>query len=81
MLDYVGYNSSNTDRITIQHVPPVFYGIETSYPCYFFSRVKIHDKLCEYYEKEYDFIAANEKYYVQFKPFRYEGALWKVRPR
>lgn len=81
MLDYVGYNSSNTDRITIQHVPPVFYGIEASYPCYFFSRVKIQDKLCENYEKEYDFIAANEKYYVQFKPFRYEGSLWKIKPQ
>ena len=81
MLDYVGYNNSNTDRITIQHVPPVFYGIEASYPCYFFSRVTIQDKLCENYGKEYEFIAANEKYYVQFKPFRYEGSLWKIRPQ
>lgn len=79
LLDYVGYNEQNKDRITIQHVPPVFYGIEASYPCRFFSRIKIHDLLCETYQKKYDFIAANEKYYINLKPFRYEGSLWEIR--
>jgi putative methyltransferase (TIGR04325 family) len=79
MLDYVGYNNRNSDRITIQHVPPVFYGIEASYPCYFFNRAKIQDKLCERYEKEHDFISTDEKFYIQFKPFKYEGTLWKLR--
>lgn len=79
LLDYVGYNDKKEDRITIQHVPPVFYGIEASYPCRFFSRARIHDLLCENYDKKYDFISAHEKYYVQLKPFRYEGALWELR--
>jgi len=79
LLDYVGYNDKDKDRITIQHVPPVFYGIEASYPCRFFSRAKIHDQLCETYDQKYDFISAHEKYYIQFKPFKYEGALWELR--
>ena len=79
MLDFVGYNRQNKDRITIQHVPPVFYGVEASYPCYFLNRARIEDKLCLNYEKKYDFISANEKYYVQLEPFRYEGALWELR--
>lgn len=79
LLDFIGYNNRKSDRITIQHVPPAFYGVEASYPCYFFCRAKIEDKLCESYEKKYDFISAPEKYYVQLKPFRYEGALWELR--
>lgn len=81
LLDFVGYNNKASDRITIQHVPPAFYGIEASYPCYFFSKIKIEDKLCENYEKKYDFISAHEKYYVQLQPFRYEGALWELRQK
>lgn len=79
MLDYMGYNNHDQDRITIQYVPPVFYGIEASYPCYFFSRDKISNTLSDTYEKKYDFISATEKYYVQLKPFRYEGNLWELR--
>jgi len=81
LLDYVGYNSENEDRITIQHVPPVFYGIKASYPCTFFNRIKVEDKLCESYDKQYDYVAANEKYYLQLKPFRYEGALWTMKDK
>lgn len=79
MLDYTGFNHGDTDRITIQHVPPIFYGIKASYPCYFFSRAKIEASLNETYEKQYDFVSANEKYYIQFRPFRYEGMLWKLK--
>lgn len=79
LLDYIGYNDGPEDRITIQHVPPVFYGIEASYPCVFFSRTKLHDHLNTHFELKYEFISAHEKYYVQLKPFRYEGALWKMR--
>lgn len=79
LLDYMGYNDQNKDRITIQHVPPVFYGIAASYPCRFFSRAKIEDLLGQDYDKKYDFISAQEKYYIQFKPFHYEGNLWELR--
>jgi putative methyltransferase (TIGR04325 family) len=79
LLDYIGYNETQEDRITIQHVPPVFYGVPVSYPCHFFSRAKISDLLCEKYEKNYDFISAQEKYYIKLKPFRYEGAFWELR--
>lgn len=79
MLDFMHYNDKDADRMTIQHVPPVFYGVAASYPCRFFSRIKIEDKLCQYYEKQYDYISAPEKYYIQLKPFRYEGALWVLR--
>jgi putative methyltransferase (TIGR04325 family) len=78
LLDYIGYNDKQEDRITIQHVPPVFYGIEASYPCRFFSRNKINNLLNDRYYKKYDFISAQEKYYVQLKPFRYEGSLWEL---
>lgn len=80
MLDFVGYNHQNSDRVTIQFVPPVFYGVEACYPCYFLNREKVEGKLKENYEKKYDFISANEKYYVHLRPFRYEGALWELLP-
>ncbi|MET1056683.1 MAG: methyltransferase, TIGR04325 family [Pedobacter sp.] len=79
LLDFMHYNDKNEDRVTIQHVPPVFYGIPASYPCRFFSRIKIENILRENYDKQYDFISAQEKYYIQLKPFRYEGALWEMR--
>jgi len=78
MLDYVGYNNKREDRVTIQYVPPAFYGIEASYPCYFFNKFKIHQKIGLNYNKQYEFVSTSEKYYVQFKPFRYEGSLWKL---
>lgn len=78
MLDLVGYNDKDEDRITIQHVPPVFYGIEASYPCTFFSRRKLESQLEENYQKVFDFIAEHEKYYIELKPFRYEGSFWKL---
>jgi len=78
LLDFVGYNYQNSDRITIQFVPPVFYGAEACYPCYFLNKEKVEETLKENYEKKYDFISANEKYYVQLRPFRYEGALWEL---
>ena len=78
MLDLVGYNDRNKDRITVQHVPPVFYGVEASYPCTFFDRSKLEAQLEENYTKKFDFISEQEKYYIQFKPFRYEGSFWEL---
>ena len=79
MLDLVGYNDRDEDRITIQHVPPVFYGIEASYPCTFFNRSKLESQLEEDYQKVFDFISEYEKYYIEFRPFRYEGSLWELK--
>lgn len=79
MLDFLGFNDKNKDRITIQHVPPVFYGIEASYTCTFFNRSKLEKQLEENYTKVFSFISEQEKYYIQFKPFRYEGAYWKLK--
>lgn len=81
MLDLIGYNDSDEDRITIQHVPPVFYGIEASYPCTFFDRSKLEAQLSENYGKLFDFISEPEKYYIELKPFRYEGSFWINRIR
>ncbi|MCX2449850.1 methyltransferase, TIGR04325 family [Pedobacter sp. PLR] len=78
LLDFIGYNDQPGDRITIQHVPPVFYGIEASYPCYFPDRNRVEGSLQTAYEKKYDFISAPEKYYLQLKPFRYEGSFWEI---
>ncbi|WP_231459364.1 MULTISPECIES: methyltransferase, TIGR04325 family [unclassified Pedobacter] len=79
MLDLVGYNPDEVDRITIQNVPPVFYGIEASYPCTFFSKHKLEAQLNTNYSKEFEFISEPQKYYINLKPFRYEGSLWKLK--
>lgn len=80
MFDLVGYNDEeDEDRITIQNVPPVFYGIEASYPCTFFSKRKLENQLAINYEKEFEFVSEPQKYYINFKPFRYEGSLWKLK--
>jgi len=79
MLDLVGYNDKDTDRITIQHVPPVFYGIEASYPCTFFNRKKLEHQLEENYSQLFNFLSEDKKYYLQLKPFKYEGSFWKLK--
>lgn len=79
MLDLVGYNDTEDDRITIQKVPPIFYGIEASYPCTFFGKNKLENQLRKNYELELDFISEYQKYYINFKPFRYLGSFWKLK--
>ncbi len=76
MIDLIGFSDGEKDRITIQHVPPVFYGIEASYPCTFFNKTKFENQLSLNYQKEFNFISEHNKYYINFKPFRYEGSLW-----
>ncbi|RZL37449.1 MAG: methyltransferase, TIGR04325 family [Pedobacter sp.] len=79
MIDLVGYNDKNEDRITIQNVPPIFYGVEASYPCTFFSKEKLEAQLSKNYDKEFEFISEYEKYYINLKPFRYEGSFWQLK--
>lgn len=79
MLDLVGYTDGDKDRITIQHVPPVFYGVSVSYPCTFFNRMNLESKFKKTYCKIFDFISEPEKYYLEFKPFHYEGAFWELQ--
>jgi len=79
MLDLIGFNEEEEDRITIQHVPPVFYGIEASYPCMFFNKRKLENQLKINYEKEFEFVSEHQKYYINFKPFKYEGSFWRFK--
>jgi len=79
MLDLVGYNDNDEDRITIQYVPPVFYGIEASYPCTFLSKKKLEMQLGVNYSKEFEFLSEYQKYYINFKPFKYHGSFWKLK--
>ncbi len=79
LLDYVGYNDKPEDRVTIQYVPPVFYGIEASYPCTFFNKVKIQSQLEKDYSLVSEFISDPDTYYVQLKPFKYEGSFWELK--
>jgi putative methyltransferase (TIGR04325 family) len=79
LIDLIGYNDKKQDRITIQHVPPVFYGIEASYPCTFVNKDKLESQLSEVYNKVFDFIAEPDKYYINLKPFQYEGSLWHLK--
>lgn len=79
MLDLIGYNDKKADRITIQYVPPVYYGIEASYPCTFFNRTKIESQLALEYDKTCSFISEHQKYYLQLRPFQYEGSFWTLK--
>ncbi len=78
-LDYVGYNDEPKDRICIQHVPPVFYGVDASYTCWFYDKHKMFNWLNQYYDMVFEFISEPNKYYIEFKPFLYEGQLWKLK--
>lgn len=79
LLDYMSYNDEPKDRITIQHVPPVFYGKAASYPCWFYNKQKMFDWLNQYYTMVYEFISEPDRYYLAFKPFQYKGQLWKLQ--
>ncbi|MNL32724.1 hypothetical protein D3C87_1545950 [compost metagenome] len=59
----------------------MFYGVEASYPCAFFNKNKLESQLEKNYTKEFDFISEPEKYYIGFKPFRYEGSFWQLSTR
>ncbi len=78
MFDLMGYNHKPQDRITIQYVPPIFYGIKASYPCTFFSKDKLEKQMSATYQKEFEFISEPQQYYINFMPFRYSGSLWKI---
>ncbi len=78
-LDYMAYNDEAKDRICIQHVPPVFYGVEASYTCWFYDKSKMYNWLKQYYSMVFEFISEPNKYYIELKPFVYEGQLWKLK--
>lgn len=79
MIDFIAYNDKKRDRITIQHIPPIFYGVKASYPCTFFNRLKLESQLLQTYSKEFEFISEQEKYYLQLRSFKYEGSFWKLK--
>lgn len=78
LFDTMGYNDKRKDRITIQNVPPVFYGIPASYACTFFDKIKFEKQLSENYNKEFEFISDPSKFYINLKPFNYEGSFWSL---
>jgi putative methyltransferase (TIGR04325 family) len=79
LLDFMAYNDDAYDRICIQHVPPVFYGVDASYTCWFYDKTKQFNWLNQYYNMVFDFISEPNKYYIHLKPFLYEGQLWKLK--
>ncbi len=78
-IDYIAFNDEDRDRIAIQHVPPEFYGVPASYTCWFYSKPKFYAYLKQHYNLVFDFIVDPDKYYLQLKPFQYEGQLWKLK--
>lgn len=80
LLDYIGYHlGEDYDRITIQNVPPDFYGVEASYACWFFNKTKLYQHLQQYYDLQYDFLDDYDTYYLELERFKYEGMLWKAK--
>ena len=78
-IDYIAFNDEDRDRIAIQHVPPVYYGSPASYTCWFYSKPKFYKYMQNRFDLVYDFIVDHDKYYIQLKPFFYEGQLWKLK--
>jgi putative methyltransferase (TIGR04325 family) len=78
-FDYTAYFDQSEDRYTIQHVPPIYYGIDASYPCIFFSKPKMFQWLKKHYNLCFEFISEPDKYYLELMPFQYEGQLWKLK--
>ncbi len=78
LFDFIAYNDEDRDRIAIQYVPTVFYGVDASYTCWFYNKIKMFEWLEQYYTMLYDFISEPDLYYLELKPFKYEGQLWKL---
>lgn len=78
LLDYVGYNLQDKERITIQHVPPVFYGVPASYACRFFNKNQQWSFLQKNYQQVFAFRSSPDRYYLGLQPFYYEGQLWRL---
>ena len=78
-IDYIAFNDEDRDRIAIQHVPPEFYGVPASYTCWFYSKPKLYQYMKQHYHLVYDFIVDPDKYYIQLKPWNYEGQLWELK--
>jgi putative methyltransferase (TIGR04325 family) len=79
LFDATAYIDGETDRFTIQHVPPEFYGLDASYACIFFSKSKMFNFLKEYYHLCFEFISEPDKYYLELMPFQYKGQLWQLK--
>lgn len=79
LFDTTAYIEGESDRFTIQHVPPIYYGADASYACIFFSKSKMFQHLNRFYDCQYEFISEPDKYYLELMPFQYEGQLWKLK--
>ncbi len=78
-LDLIAFNEGDEDRICVQYVPPIFYDVEASYPCTFFSKQKLYNQLKQNYMNVFEFVDEKETFFLELKPFKYEGSLWKIK--
>jgi len=71
-VDRIAFLERETDRLTIQKVPPAYY--EASYPCWFFSKSKFLNFMSDHYELVEEF---KEEIFLQLglQQVRYEG-MW-----
>ena len=77
-IERTGFNNGDSDRLTIQNVPPWYY--KASYPCWFPSRKKFLAKMDTKYEliSEFD----NEaEYPIGLDHFKYQGMLFRLKNR
>jgi putative methyltransferase (TIGR04325 family) len=75
LLDRTAFVEQETDRLTIQKVPPAYY--DASYPCWFLSRPKFLNFMSPHYELKGEF--KNEIYLqLGLEHLRYEG-MWFER--
>ena len=78
-IDTIAFNDEDRDRITIQNVPPEFYGIPASYTCWFYSKPTFFNYMKKNYNLLFEFIVDPDKYYLQLKPWNYEGQFWELK--
>ncbi len=76
LIERVGFNENDEDRLTIQNVPPQYY--KASYPCWFPSRKRFLTKMLSKYELVNAFENGLE-YPIGLDKFKYEGMLFRLK--
>lgn len=75
LIDRTGFTLDDSDRLTVQRVPPEIY--DASYPCWFLSRRRLCDLLAADYEKLVEFPGQDHANI----PSTYGGYLFRRRGR
>lgn len=78
LIDRIAFAPGAEDRLAIQKVPPAFYGVDASYPCWFPSKLKLLSVM----EQQYELAGSFENEFtlqLGLQELKYEGMWFRLK--